>query len=322
MQCRRGPRSARLTRPRRRQESPDTYTDGDTPHARFPRRRPPRPTQGSRRRRRRPRPSLRRCRAGPGRLADPAGLVRRSLPRRRRHRRLRAAAHRGADALARPPGDHRQPRRRRRHGRRGHRRQVGARRLHLLHGRGPPHDRAVDVSQARLLARERLRPARPDRERAAGRRRQPAARRLDRPEELPRLRAQEPGQAQLRLGRQRHLAPPRRRAVQDPEQDLHHAHPVPRRRPGAAGPDHRPGRLHVRRPRLVLGAHQERPDPALGTASQKRAPASPTCRRAPSRACRTTRSPPGTACGRPKARRRRSSSGWRPRCRRHSPPTS
>ena len=201
------------------------------------------------------------ARAQAGGLAQPAGLLRRALPRRRRHRRLRPAAHGGADPLARPPGDHRQPRRRRRHGRRGHRRQGGARRLHLLHGRGPPHDRAVDVPEARLLAGERLHPGRPDRQRAAGRGRQSAAGRRHRPEELPRPCAQESRPAQLRLGRQRHLAPPRRRAVQAAVQDLHHPHPLPRRRAGAAGPDHRPGRRHVRRPRLLVGAHQERPHP-------------------------------------------------------------
>ena len=92
------------------------------------------------------------------------------------------------------------------------------------------------------------------------------------------LRAQEPRQAELRLGRQRHLAPPGRRAVQAADQDLHHPHPVPRRRPGAAGPDRRPGRHDVRRPRLVGRAHQGRAHQgARGGRATSARRASPTC---------------------------------------------
>ena len=51
-----------------------------------------------------------------------------------------------------------------------------ARRLHLLHGRGAPRHRAEHVPQARLQHRDRLRARRPDLQRAAGDRGQPAAR--------------------------------------------------------------------------------------------------------------------------------------------------
>ena len=81
--------------------------------------------------------------------------------------------------------------------------------------------------------------------------------------------AQEPGQAELRLGRQRHLAPPGRRAVQAADQDLHHPHPLPRRRPGAAGPDRRPGGHDVRRPGLVGHAHQGGRIKALAVAADQ-----------------------------------------------------
>ena len=147
-----------------------------------------------------------------------------------------------------------------------------------------------------------------DLQRAAGDRRQPAARAGDDLKELLEHAAQEPGQAQLRLGRQRHLAPPGRRAVQAADQDLHHPHPVPRRRPGAAGPDRRPGRHDVRRPRLV-GQRTSRAAASRRWRSRRASArrAFPTCRPAPRPACRPTRSPPGTACGRRRARRARSS---------------
>jgi tripartite-type tricarboxylate transporter receptor subunit TctC len=85
------------------------------------------------------------------------------------------------------------PRGRRRHGRGDHRREGGTRRLLLLHGRGAPCDRTVDVPQARIQPRDRLHPGGPDLQRAAGGGRQPAAHAGGRPEVLPRAGAQEPG---------------------------------------------------------------------------------------------------------------------------------
>jgi hypothetical protein len=130
-------------------------------------------------------------------------------------------------------------------------------------------------------------------------------------------------QAQLRLGRQRHLAPPGRRAVQAADQDLHHPHPLPRRRPGAAGPDRRPGGPDVRRPGLVGRAHQGGRIKAIAVAADKPPRASRTCpgqgRKA---ACPTTRSPPGTACGRPRARPEGHRHGDAAEMRRRCPATS
>ena len=83
---------------------------------------------------------------------------------------------------------------------------------------------------------------------------------------------------------------------------------LPRRGPGAAGPDRRPGRHDVRRPGLLGHAHikaaASRPSRWPATSAR---PASPT---PPPKetGVPTYRSPPGTACGRQRARRRRWSS--------------
>ena len=164
-------------------------TDVEHPH---PSRHAPQPAAGRRRRAGQP------LRAGAEQLADQAGDHRRALPGRRRHRRLRAAADRGADQEPGQAVHHRQQGRRRRHARRRRGGARRARRLHAVHGRGAPRDRAVDVPEARLQHRDRLRAHRPGLERAAGDRGQPAARAGGRPEGPARLPAQEPGQAELR----------------------------------------------------------------------------------------------------------------------------
>ena len=175
--------------------------------------------------------------------------------------------------------------------RRQHRGRGRARRLHLLHGRGAPHDRAVDVPQARLRPREGLRPAR--RWSRACRRWWSSTRSASPATDFKaflELMRKNPGKLNYALGRQRHLAPPGRRAVQAADQDLHHPHSLPRRRPGAAGPDRRPGRHDVRRPGLVGRAHQGRPHQGARWCRAASAPRrSPTCRAPPRWACRTTR---------------------------------
>ena len=139
-----------------------------------------------------------------------------------------------------------------------------------------------------------------------------------RPEGPARAPAQEPGQAELRLGRQRHQPPPGGRAVQAADQDLHHPHPLPRRRPGPAGPDRRPGGHDVRRPGLVGRAHQGRPHQGRSPwPRQARAGLPRPADHRRSRPCPPTRWPPGTACGRRRARPRTWSSASRPRCARH-----
>ena len=69
------------------------------------------------------------------------------------------------------------------------------RRLHRLHGRRAPHDRAVDVPQARLRPGEGLRAADPGGQRAAGGGGQSQAHRGPGLQGLPRADAQEPRQA-------------------------------------------------------------------------------------------------------------------------------
>ncbi len=76
--------------------------------------------------------------------------------------------------------------------------------------------------------------------------------------QFPRSGEGQSGQVQLRLGRRGHLAPPGGRAVQAADGHLHHPHSVPRRGPGAAGPDSRQRGHDVRRPGLVGSAHQGR----------------------------------------------------------------
>ena len=64
-----------------------------------------------------------------------------------------------------------------------------------------------------------------------------------------------PGQAELRVSRQRHLAPSRRGVVQDSKQDVHHSHSYQGRGSGAECSACRQCRHDVRRPGLVGAAH-------------------------------------------------------------------
>ena len=245
-------------------------------------------------------------RAGAGRLADQAGDHRRALPARRRHRRLRAAAVRadeqehsasqfvidnkggaggtlGAGIAARAAPD-------------GYTFFMGAVHHAIAPRMYPKLDYNIEtdfVPVGLVSSVPQVIVVNPQRVPATDL------------QELLELPAQEPGQAELRLGRQRHLAPPGRRAVQAADQDLHHPHPLPRRRPGAAGPDRRPGGHDVRRPGLVGHAHQGRPHQGAGRGRrQARAGLPRRAHRRRGAACRPTRSPPGTACGRPRARRK------------------
>ncbi len=267
--------------------------------------------------------SVRRGDAGPGRpaglragrrqLADQAHHHRRALPRGRRHRCLRATAVGRAHEADRPPGADRQQGRRRRHAGRRHRGASRARRLHLVHGRGAPCHRALHVPEARLQHRDRLRAGGAHLPRSAGDRGQPAQGRGQRPAVAAGVPPQEPRAAQLRLGRQRHLAPPRGRAVQAADQDLHHPHSLPRRRPRAAGSHRRPGGHDVRRAGLLGRAHQERAHQGdRGGERHARARLRQRADGRRRRRARRTRSRPGTACGHPRARPRRSSTRWPP----------
>ena len=98
----------------------------------------------------------------------------------------------------------------------------------------------------------------------------------------------QPRQVQLRLGRQRHLAPPGRRAVQAADQDLHHAHPLPRRRPGLQ--DLITGSADLMFDGLGSSAAHIKGGRIKGllVAGNKRVAAFPDIPAAPSWACRTT----------------------------------
>ena len=70
---------------------------------------------------------------------------------------------------------------------------------------------------------------------------------------------EEPGQVFVRqLGHRRHR-PPADGAVQEPVGHLRHAHPVPRRRPGAERHGGRPGADDLRQPAVGAALHQGRP---------------------------------------------------------------
>ena len=226
----------------------------------------------------------------------------------RRHGCLRATALRATQQAAGQAGRHRQPGRRGRDGRRGDCGESGARRLHVLRRGRAPHDRAELLSEARLQHHDRPGAADGDRQPAADPRRQPEARGRRRLQVVHDLAEGEPGQAELRIGRQRHLAPPRRRVVQAAEQDLHRAHPVPRRGSGTVGPDRRQRRHDVRRSRLVGAAHPRRSHQGARRCrahARARLPERADLRRDGHAGLRGAR--PGTGSGASRARRRKSS---------------
>ena len=111
---------------------------------------------------------------------------------------------------------------RRRHRRRCARREGGAGRLHLVHGRGASHDRRNALHEAALQPRARLR-AGDGRGVRAERRRHPSEARFQVAPGADRVREGEPEQAQLRLRGQRHDAPSVGRAVQDDDRHAAHA---------------------------------------------------------------------------------------------------
>ena len=113
-----------------------------------------RPSAAARARAGRARRSRRRVRPG---LAEQAGAPDLAVRRGRRHRRVRAPARAGAVAEPRPAVHRRQPRRRGRHGRRRHRREGAARRLHVPRRRRAPHDRGQRLQQAAVRPRARPR---------------------------------------------------------------------------------------------------------------------------------------------------------------------
>ena len=102
-------------------------------------------------------------------------------------------------------------------------------------------------------------------------------------------------QGDLRLGRQRHVDPPRRRALRFDGRGRHAARAVQGQRPGGDRPDRRPGRLHVRQRHLGHAAHP------VGQAARDRRDhgqaivgAARMCRPSPKRACPATSCRPGS----------------------------
>jgi len=159
-------------------------------------------------------------RRGPGRLrgrqvlgaisgaADPADPA---VPGRRRGRSRRPAGDRTDGGGSRAPVRDREQGRRRRRDRGRRHRQGGARRLHAPAHHAQPHHQRRAQSQA--LLRHREGPAAGlDRGRGAGVAGEPSGGAVRDICRLRRLRQKEPRQAQLFLGRQRHLAAPASRS--------------------------------------------------------------------------------------------------------------
>ena len=241
--------------------------------------------------------------------ADPPD---RALPARR------AAGHRGARAgregegQSRPRGGGKPPRRRwqprRRPGGQGRARRLDPRhgrrrhachqplavledslrpdpRFHAHHAGGAGAERAGHERRGREEARH------PQRRRSGG------------------LREEEPGHAELRLGRQRQCRAPGRRDVQGAGGRVHGAHSLCRRATGATGAAVGPGGPELRQPGRGFGQHQERQAGGAGhdhrQALQRHARgADHRRRRRGLRAWPPSTSTPGSACSaRPACRR-------------------
>ena len=130
-----------------------------------------------------------------------------------------------------------------------------------------------------------------------------------------RLREEEPGQAQLRLGRQRQRRPPRRRDVQGAGRRVHGPHPVRRRQPGAAGAA--AGQVDLNFDNLAAASANIKAGKLQGAGGDDGARARarcPTCRRSPKPAAAR----PGALRHRHLVRHLRARRSCRPRRRRGS----
>src|SRR6516164_5506965 len=180
------------------------------------------------------------------------------LRARRAERRDGAHPHQEDGGDPQTANGHREPRRRRRQHRRRRGRARRPRRLHAAaRHRQPARDQRESLQKHRLRSRKGLRADRSDRN--ADQRPLPQsvgagdlARRVDR------LRQSQSGQAQLRLGRQRHAGASRRRVAQTRSQDRHHACAVPRHRAGAASGHRRTRPDGVQSALAVAPSHPER----------------------------------------------------------------
>ena len=138
-------------------------------------------------------------------------------------------------ASARPAGGDREPRRRRRQRRHRGRGALRARRLHHRAGGALARDQPDAVLEAQLRPGEGLRADQPGGD-GAQRDDHAARRSTPRPcRSSSRSREGEARRPEFRLGRQRHLQPPRRRAVQHRRRREAGAHPLQGREPGDAG---------------------------------------------------------------------------------------
>ena len=187
-----------------------------------------------------------RCAGAGAKLADAADQPGRAVRGRRAGRHHRAHPRRAHERDPRPAAHHRECRRRRRHDRLAARRQVAARRLFAAAvGQRRPHHQPDALPAAALQRPDRFRArgaafrlrAHPDH--AAGFSGQDARR-------IHRLRQGQPGQDAVRLRRRRLRLACLRGAARRRHGHQDHACALSRRRPGDAGPDRRPHRLHGR----------------------------------------------------------------------------
>ena len=191
-------------------------------------------------------------------------------------------------------------------------------------GARAPHDRAVGLPEARLQPGQRLRPGGADLERAAGDRRQPEADRGDRPEGPARLRRKaNPGKVSYGSagnGTSHHLAGELFK-LQTQTFITH----VPYRGAGPALQDLITGQVDVMFDGLGSSADAHQGRAAEARSRWRRREARAGLRRPADRAeagLPTYQVRTWYGLWAPKGTPRRSSSGWRPRCRRPSPPTS
>ena len=184
-----------------------------------------------------------RRRANLSRQADPAaGRLRGGRAGRHFGARSRRPVRRGVGQA----GDRRERHRRGRQPRDRSRRQGGARRLHAARSPRPPPSSPIRAStRSSLRSGEGLRADHADLLHAepAGGADRPAGEERGRAR---RLRARAARQAHLRLGRRRHLAASRGRAVQDHGRHRHPARALSRHRGGDAGPARRAAHHGVR----------------------------------------------------------------------------